>query len=235
MPKEIQTCICHARVSRRTTMGEADIALVPGALVEHRTASCRPWPHIAATGTAQFSRISQKYRYSILLMHQRGKTGLHRPARMRQTTALPAQTMRHPPAGPAAILGTTPATLRFWSLNRMNKPFDLVVHGATGFTGRLVVEYLLQRYPQAAACAGPWAGAMPTSSPPCAMSWAPADTPGGDRHHQPASLQALMNATRLVLTTVARTSCMATNWWPPAPPAAWTMWTCVASPPGCAR
>ena len=29
----------------------------------------------------------------------------------------------------------------------MNKPFDLVVHGATGFTGRLVVEYLLQRYP----------------------------------------------------------------------------------------
>ena len=26
----------------------------------------------------------------------------------------------------------------------MIKPFDLVVHGATGFTGRLVVEYLLQ-------------------------------------------------------------------------------------------
>ena len=29
----------------------------------------------------------------------------------------------------------------------MPKQFDLVVHGATGFTGRLVVEYLLQRYP----------------------------------------------------------------------------------------
>ena len=29
----------------------------------------------------------------------------------------------------------------------MSKPFDLVVHGATGFTGRLVVEYLLRRYP----------------------------------------------------------------------------------------
>ena len=29
----------------------------------------------------------------------------------------------------------------------MTKPFDLVVHGATGFTGRLVVEYLLKRYP----------------------------------------------------------------------------------------
>lgn len=54
----------------------------------------------------------------------------------------------------------------------MTKPFDLVVHGATGFTGRLVVEYLLRRYPQAAACAGPWAGAMPPSSRPCATSWA---------------------------------------------------------------
>src|SRR5256885_11551954 len=29
----------------------------------------------------------------------------------------------------------------------MTKPFDLVVHGASGFTGRLVVEYLLRRYP----------------------------------------------------------------------------------------
>ena len=29
----------------------------------------------------------------------------------------------------------------------MSKDFDIVIHGATGFTGRLVVEYLLQRYP----------------------------------------------------------------------------------------
>ena len=28
-----------------------------------------------------------------------------------------------------------------------NKELDIVVHGATGFTGRLVVEYLLRRYP----------------------------------------------------------------------------------------
>lgn len=27
----------------------------------------------------------------------------------------------------------------------MNKDFDIVVHGATGFTGRLVIEYLLSR------------------------------------------------------------------------------------------
>ena len=36
----------------------------------------------------------------------------------------------------------------------MTKPFDLVVHGATGFTGRLVVEYLLQRYPAGSGCVG---------------------------------------------------------------------------------
>ena len=30
---------------------------------------------------------------------------------------------------------------------RMTKEFDIVVHGATGFTGRLVVEYLLRQYP----------------------------------------------------------------------------------------
>ena len=28
----------------------------------------------------------------------------------------------------------------------MNKEFDIVVHGATGFTGRLVVEYLMANY-----------------------------------------------------------------------------------------
>ena len=31
-----------------------------------------------------------------------------------------------------------------------NKEFDIVVHGATGFTGRLVIEYLLQHYPAGA-------------------------------------------------------------------------------------
>lgn len=29
----------------------------------------------------------------------------------------------------------------------MSKPFDLVVHEATGFTGRLLAEYLSQRDP----------------------------------------------------------------------------------------
>ena len=34
------------------------------------------------------------------------------------------------------------------------KEFDIVVHGATGFTGRLVVEYLMARYPNGGNDAG---------------------------------------------------------------------------------
>lgn len=57
------------------------------------------------------------------------------------------------------------------------KPFDLVVHGATGFTGRLVVEYLLQRYPAGSGLRWAMGGATPKSLPPCATNWAPRPTP----------------------------------------------------------
>ena len=119
----------------------------------------------------------------------------------------------------------------------MTKPFDLVVHGATGFTGRLVVEYLLQRYPAGSGLR--WAMGGRNADKLAAVRdevGAPADTPlVVTDTSNPASLQALMDATRLVLTTVGPTSCMATNWWPPAPRPGWTMWTCAASLPGCAR
>ncbi len=86
----------------------------------------------------------------------------------------------------------------------MTKPFDLVVHGATGFTGRLVVEYLLQRYPAGSGLR--WAMGGRSAEKLAAVRdevGAPADTPlivtdSAD----PASLQALMAQTRLVLTTV---------------------------------
>ena len=86
----------------------------------------------------------------------------------------------------------------------MTKPFDLVVHGATGFTGRLVVEYLLQRYPSGSGLR--WAMGGRNAEKLAAVRdevGAPADTPlivtdTSDR----ASLQALMDQTRLVLTTV---------------------------------
>ncbi len=84
------------------------------------------------------------------------------------------------------------------------KPFDLVVHGATGFTGRLVVEYLLQRYPAGSGLR--WAMGGRNANKLAAVRdevGAPADTPlVVTDTGNPASLQALMDATRLVLTTV---------------------------------
>jgi short subunit dehydrogenase-like uncharacterized protein len=86
----------------------------------------------------------------------------------------------------------------------MTKPFDLVVHGATGFTGRLVVEYLLQRYPQGSGLR--WAMGGRNADKLAAVRGelgAPADTPlVVTDTSNPASVQALMDSTRLVLTTV---------------------------------
>jgi len=86
----------------------------------------------------------------------------------------------------------------------MSKPFDLVVHGATGFTGRLVVEYLLRRYPPSSGVR--WAMGGRNADKLAAVRdevGAPADTPliVTDTTN-PASLRALMDQTRLVLTTV---------------------------------
>ena len=89
----------------------------------------------------------------------------------------------------------------------MGKEFDIVVHGATGFTGRLVVEYLMARYPNGANNSGlRWAMGGRSAQKLAAVRdaiGAPADTPlvvtdGTD----PASLKALTDRTRLVLTTV---------------------------------
>ncbi|WP_278534469.1 saccharopine dehydrogenase family protein [Delftia acidovorans] len=86
----------------------------------------------------------------------------------------------------------------------MTKPFDLVVHGATGFTGRLVVEYLLRRYPAGSGLR--WAMGGRNAAKLAAVRdelGAPADTPlVVTDTGKPASLQALMEQTRLVLTTV---------------------------------
>lgn len=86
----------------------------------------------------------------------------------------------------------------------MTKPFDLVVHGATGFTGRLVVEYLLRRYPAGSGLR--WAMGGRNAAKLAAVRdelGAPADTPlVVTDTGNPASLQALMEQARLVLTTV---------------------------------
>jgi len=86
----------------------------------------------------------------------------------------------------------------------MKKEFDIVVHGASGFTGRLVVEYLMARYPNGGEVR--WAMGGRNAEKLAAVRdeiGAPTTTPlviteGSD----PASLKALTDRTRLVLTTV---------------------------------
>ena len=88
-----------------------------------------------------------------------------------------------------------------------DKEFDIVVHGATGFTGRLVAEYLAERCPNGGNADGiRWAMGGRNAEKLAAVRdeiGAPADTPlvVTDTAH-PASLDALMRRTRLVLTTV---------------------------------
>ncbi|MGV3681067.1 MAG: saccharopine dehydrogenase family protein [Acidovorax sp.] len=86
----------------------------------------------------------------------------------------------------------------------MTKPYDIVVHGATGFTGRLVVEYLLQRYPAGSGLR--WAMGGRSAEKLAAVRdelGAPADMPlVVTDSASTESLQALMAQTRLVLTTV---------------------------------
>ncbi|MBP6278924.1 MAG: saccharopine dehydrogenase NADP-binding domain-containing protein [Rhodocyclaceae bacterium] len=88
----------------------------------------------------------------------------------------------------------------------MKKEFDVVVHGATGFTGRLVIEYLMAKYPLGGTSKLRWAMGGRSAEKLAAVRdeiGAPKDTPlvitdAADV----ASLKALTDRTRLVLTTV---------------------------------
>ncbi len=84
----------------------------------------------------------------------------------------------------------------------MTKDFDIVVHGATGFTGQLVIEYLLARGDTGLR----WAMGGRSLDKLAAVRdevGAPASTPlVVTDNADPASLAALMARTRLVLTTV---------------------------------
>lgn len=84
------------------------------------------------------------------------------------------------------------------------KTFDIVVYGATGFTGRLVAEYLVKQY--AGDSSFSWAMAGRSAEKLAQVRdeiGAPVTTPlvvadAGDLH----SIQAMLDATKLVITTV---------------------------------
>lgn len=86
----------------------------------------------------------------------------------------------------------------------MDKKFDIVVYGATGFTGRLVAEYLHGRYGNHSDVI--WAMAGRSADKLAAVRdemGLPDDTPlvVADSNNQ-ASMQAMVDSTKLVLTTV---------------------------------
>ena len=82
------------------------------------------------------------------------------------------------------------------------RDFDVIVYGATGFTGRLVAEYLVQAYPGR----GRWAMAGRSAAKLAEVRdliGAPADTPlvVADADHA-VSLKAMVERTAVMLTTV---------------------------------
>ena len=80
------------------------------------------------------------------------------------------------------------------------KEFDLVVYGASGFTGRLVAEYLTQRGIKGWAMAGRNTAKLAEVRD---LIGAPKDTPLIEADaSNPASLKAMCERTRCVLTTV---------------------------------
>ncbi len=80
--------------------------------------------------------------------------------------------------------------------------FDVIIYGATGFTGRLVAEYMVQSYPAGARWA--MAGRSATKLAEVRdLIGAPSDMPLVVAHaDDPASLHAMAARTRVVLTTV---------------------------------
>jgi short subunit dehydrogenase-like uncharacterized protein len=86
---------------------------------------------------------------------------------------------------------------------RAERPYDIVVYGATGYTGRLVAEYLAHHYQGK----GPkWAMAGRSAEKLAEVRdliGAPADTPlVVANSDDPASMKALAESTRVVVTTV---------------------------------
>ncbi|MEL6245560.1 MAG: saccharopine dehydrogenase NADP-binding domain-containing protein [Pseudomonadota bacterium] len=87
---------------------------------------------------------------------------------------------------------------------RADAEFDIVVYGATGFTGKLVVEYMAQRHPPGSGLSWAMAGRSQGKLEQVRREWgAPADTPlvvadAAD----PASIEAMAKRAKCVLTTV---------------------------------
>ena len=86
---------------------------------------------------------------------------------------------------------------------KSDRPYDIVVYGATGYTGRLVAEYLSQNY-RGKGLAWAMAGrSMAKLEEVRDLIGAPTDTPLIEANSDdPASMAALAESARVILTTV---------------------------------
>lgn len=83
---------------------------------------------------------------------------------------------------------------------KQSAEFDIVVYGASGFTGRLIVEYLVSRGVKGWAMAGRSAAKLAEVRD---LVGAPADTPIIEADaRDPATLTAMCNRARVIITTV---------------------------------
>ncbi|MBT8072607.1 MAG: saccharopine dehydrogenase [Xanthomonadales bacterium] len=90
-------------------------------------------------------------------------------------------------------------------MNQSQADFDVIVWGATGFTGRLVAEYLLERYGVGRTLRWAIAGRSQAKLNSLLAEWGQAATDLSilvADAHDPDSLQALVGRTRVMITTV---------------------------------
>lgn len=85
-----------------------------------------------------------------------------------------------------------------------DKKYDLVIYGATGFTGQLVLEYVARTYPDSSNLRYAIAGRNPTKLAQVRQqAGAPADTPLIEADaDEPQTLRDMVESTQVVLTTV---------------------------------
>ena len=118
-----------------------------------------------------------------------------------------------------------------------NEKLGLVVYGATGYTGRLVCEYLNNQYGVDGDISWGMAGRSQAKLEavrdemgiPAGVPLVVADA------DDPASIDAMVSGASVVITTVGPTSSMAQTWCAPVRRPARTMLICVVSPAGCTR
>ena len=117
------------------------------------------------------------------------------------------------------------------------RDYDVIVYGASGFTGRLVAEHLLGtygatgeiRWAMAGRSTGKLAEVRDLIGGPSNLPLIAADA------SDPASLKSMAESAKVIISTVGPYRFTARTSWRPVPPQEPTMWTCAGNRPGWRR